>query len=369
MKVAVLGAGNGGCAIAADMALRGLDVTLVKTSNAMHDDNFEFLKNNGGKMTLVDFGENGSMNPDELDKVEKTGIIKTVTRDISVISQMDVVIIYIQTNYHEQLIERMAEYIVDGQVILINPGYFSTAFVLKYCKDKDITVVEAQSSFIDGRIMEPGRFKVGFRNVRNPLGVYPAKNMGIAKEKLDKLGFPFHYMDSVVAAALHNPNLIVHTIGSVMSIPMIDTMGNDFCMYHHAFTEHVWNVLEKLDSEKMDVLEKLGFERMPYVEACKFRNSLDDSLDAKKVFFNYAAMSTRAKGPVNVNSRYITEDVSQGLVMLESLGKSLGVPTPIATSLIEIASASLCRDMRADGRTPERLGKENIDLILKDHIK
>ena len=145
MKVAVLGAGNGGCAIAADMALRGLDVTLVKTSNAMHDDNFEFLKNNGGKMTLVDFGENGSMNPDELEKVEKTGIIKTVTRDISVISHMDVVIIYIQTNYHEQLIKRMAEHIVDGQVILINPGYFSTAFVLKYCKDKDITVVEAQS--------------------------------------------------------------------------------------------------------------------------------------------------------------------------------------------------------------------------------
>lgn len=369
MKVAVLGAGNGGCAIAADMALRGLDVTLVKTSNAMHDDNFEFLKNNGGKMTLVDFGENGSMNPDELEKVEKTGIIKTVTRDISVISQTEVVIIYIQTNYHEQLIKRMAEHIVDGQVILINPGYFSTAFVLKYCKDKDITVVEAQSSFIDGRIMEPGRFKVGFRNVRNPLGVYPAKNLDLAKEKLDRLGFPFHYMDSVVAAALHNPNLIVHTIGSIMSIPMIDAMGDEFCMYHRAFTEHVWNVLEKLDSEKMDVLEKLGFERMPYVEACKFRNSLDDGLDAKQVFFNYAAMSTRAKGPVNVNSRYITEDVPQGLVMLESLGKSLGVPTPIATSLIEIASAALCCDLRADGRTPERLGKENIDLILKDHIK
>lgn len=369
MKVAVLGAGNGGCAVAADMAMRGLEVTLVKTSNAMHDDNFEFLKNNGGKMTLVDFGENGSMNPDELEKVEKTGVIKSVTRDLSVISEAEVVIIYIQTNYHEQLIKRMSEYIVDGQVILINPGYFSTAFVLKYCKDKDITVVEAQSSFIDGRIMEPGRFKVGFRNVRNPLGVYPAKNVGLAKEKLDKLGFPFHYMDSVVAAALHNPNLIVHTIGSIMSIPMIDAMGDEFCMYHRAFTEHVWNVLEKLDSEKMDVLEKLGFERMPYVEACKFRNSLDDSLDAKQVFFNYAAMSTRAKGPVTVNSRYITEDVPQGLVMLESLGKSLNVPTPIATSLIEIASAALGCDLRADGRTPERLGKENIDLILKDHIK
>ena len=45
MKIAVVGAGNGGCAVAADMAYRGLHVTLVKTSNAMHDDNFEFLKN------------------------------------------------------------------------------------------------------------------------------------------------------------------------------------------------------------------------------------------------------------------------------------------------------------------------------------
>lgn len=369
MKVAVLGAGNGGCAIAADMANRGVDVTLIKTSNAMHDDNFEYLKNNGGKMTLIDFGENGSMNPQDLEKFEKVGYISNVTRDLSLISEMDVLIIYIQTNYHEQLIEKMAQYVRDGQVILINPGYLSTAYVLKYCGDKDITVVEAQSSFIDGRIMEPGKFKVGFRNVRNPLGVYPAKNLEIAKEKLDKLGFPFHYMNSVVYAALHNPNLIVHTIGSIMSIPMIDAMGDEFCMYHRAFTEHVWNVLEKLDNEKMDVLEKLGFERQSYVEECKFRNSLDDSKDAKEVFFGYAAMPTRAKGPVTVNSRYITEDVPQGLVMLESLGKSLGIPTPIATSLIEIAGASLGVDFRKDGRTQERLGLENIDKILKDHIK
>lgn len=366
MKVAVVGAGNGGCAIAADMAFRGLDVTLVKTSNAMHDDNFEYLQKNGGKMTLVDFGENGSMNPQDLETVEKVGYMSEVTRDLSVISKMDVVLIYIQTNYHEQLIKRLAEHIVDGQIILINPGYFSTAYVLKYCGDKDITVVEAQSSFIDGRIMEPGRFKVGFRNVRNPLGVYPAANLPAAKEKLDQLGFPFHYMDNVVGAALHNPNMIVHTIGSLMSIPMIDAMGNDFCMYHRAFTEHAWNVLEKLDSEKMDVLEKLGFERLSYVEACKFRNSLDDSKDAKEVFFGYAAMPTRAKGPVTVNSRYITEDVPQGLVMLESLGKALDVKTPIATALIEIASASLGRDFRVEGRTPERLGMENIEKILKD---
>lgn len=366
MKVAVVGAGNGGCAVAADMAYRGLDVTLIKTSNAMHDDNFSYLQKNNGKMILMDFGENGSMNPQDLEVKEKIGYIAKVTRDLSYISKMDVIIIYIQTNYHEQLIKRMAEYIVDGQIVLINPGYFSTAYMLKYCGNKDITIVEAQSSFIDGRITEPGRFKVGFRNVRNPLGVYPSKNISLAKKKLDQLGFPFYYMNNVVGAALHNPNMIVHTIGSILAIPMIDAMGNDFCMYHRSFTEHAWNVLEKLDSEKMDILEKMGFERLPYVEACKFRNSLDDALDAKEVFFSYASMPTRAKGPVDVNSRYITEDVPQGLVMLESLGMVLGVKTPIATALIEIASAALKTNFRENGRTPEKLGMENIQKILSE---
>lgn len=366
MKVAVVGAGNGGCAVAADMAYRGIDVTLVKTSNAIHDDNFEFLQQNNGRMTLLDFGVNGSMNPQELETIEKTGTISKVTRDISVISDMDIILIYVQTNYHENIIKKMADYLNDGQILLINPGYFSTAYVLKYCGKKNITVVEAQSSFIDGRIIEPGKFKVGFRNVRNPLGIYPSKNFGFAKEKLDSLGFPFYYMKNVAEAALHNPNMIVHTVGSILSIPMIDTMGNEFCMYHHAFTDHVWKVLEKLDSEKMDILEKLGCKRIPYVEACKFRNSFNEHEDAKKVFFEYAAMPTRAKGPVTLDSRYVTEDVPQGLVMLESLGHLLKTDTPIATALIEIANAALNEDFRHKGRTPDRLGKENMLKILED---
>lgn len=366
MKVAVVGAGNGGCAVAADMAYRGLDVTLVKTSDALHNDNFSFLRENGGAMTLVDFGENGCMDPENEDTVEKTGRISCVTRDVSIVTGMDVVLLYTQTNFHEQVIARLAEFLRDGQVLLINPGYLSTAYVLKHCGDKDVTVVEAQSSFIDGRIAEPGKFKVGFRNVLNPLGVYPSCNVGYAKSKLDMLGFPFRYEGGVVDAALHNPNLVVHTIGSIMSIPMIDSMGDDFCMYHRAFTEHVWNALEKLDAEKMDVIASLGGKRVPYVEACKMRNSLDAGIDAKEVFFEYAAMPTRAKGPTTVDSRYITEDVPQGLVMLEALGKRTGVPTPVCTALIEIAGAALGRDMRRDGRTLERLGEENVEKILED---
>jgi opine dehydrogenase len=357
MKISILGAGNAGSAVAADLSMKGHEVTLIKTSHSMHDDNFNYLVENNGKMTLNEFGE------------IKTGYIHKVTRDIEEIRGAEIVVIYIQTRFHEPLIERIAPYLEDDQLVLINPGYLSTAYMLKHCPDKKLIIAEAESSFIDGRIMEPGLFRVGFRNVRNPIGIYPASRREEAIAKLDQMQERFVYLNSVVEAALHNPNLIVHTVGSVMSIPRIEKSHGDFCMYHEAYSRDnpaTWAILEALDAEKMNVLEKLGFPRLPYVEACKYRNSLDDDMDAKEVFLDYAEMDTRAKGPTKVDSRYISEDVPQGLVMLEALGKALDVRTPIATGLIEIASAALGRDLRAEGRTPEKLGKENIQRILQD---
>ncbi|MBU8567101.1 NAD/NADP octopine/nopaline dehydrogenase family protein [Virgibacillus pantothenticus] len=354
MKIAILGAGHAGCVVAGDLSIKGHDVTLIKTSNSMHNENFNYLLKNNGKITLRE------------NEVTKTTRINKITKDLSELSKAEIIIVYIQTTYHEDLIRKMKDYIQDEQIILFNPGYFSTAYMLKHGIKHNITIVEAQSSFIDCRIIEPGVINVGFRNVRNPLGVYPNENLSIARNKLDNLGYPFKYLSSTVEAALHNPNLIVHTVGAIMSIPRIEKTNGDYVMYYEVFTPSVWNILEKLDEEKMNVLEKIGFERISYVEACKYRNSLDDTLDAKEVFFKYAMMPNRSKGPVSVRSRYITEDVPEGLVMLESIAKQLGIKTPVCTALIEIASAALEMDMRKNGRTPERLGKKNIEKILED---
>ena len=356
MKISVLGAGNAGCATAADLTLKGHEVTLIKTSHALHDDNFEYLLANNGAMTLDEFGD------------VRTALIHKVTRDVSEISGSKIVIMFIQTKFHEQLIERIEPYLCDGQILLIIPGYLSTAYVLKHCK-KDIVVAEGESSFVDGRILELGRFRVGFRNVRNPVGVYPKAKKDETFKVLEQLNERIVPLNSVVEAALHNPNVIVHTVGTVMSIPWIEKTQKEFCLYHDAYARTnvaTWRVLEALDSEKMDIIEKLGFERLSYVEACKYRNSLDSTIDGKEVFLEYAEMPIRSKGPAKVESRYITEDVPQGLVMLEALGKALGVATPIATSLIEIASAALGRDLRKEGRTPHTLGEDNIKKIIND---
>ncbi len=354
MKISILGAGNGGTAVAAELSLRGHEVTLIKTSNAMHDQNFNFLLENGGAVNLIEGGKT------------VTARIKHITRQLSHLTESEVVIVYIQTNYHEALIKRIKPYLRDGQILLLNPGYLSTAYVLKHCSDINLTICEAQSSFLDCRISEPGTIKIGFRNVRNPLGIYPVSRIKESRDILDKLGFPFVYLPSVIEAALHNPNLIVHTVGAIMSIARIEKTKGDYCMYHEVFTPSVWRILEALDNEKMDIMDKWGCKRISYVEACKYRNTLDDSRDAKEVFFWYANMPTRAKGPVAVDSRYISEDVPQGLVLLETMGSKFNVNTPICTALINTASAALGRNLRLEGRTLERLGEDILECILQD---
>ncbi len=352
MKIAVLGAGNSGCALAADYAWRGHEVTLIKTSHSLHDDNFSHLKENGKVMVMDEFG------------TEKVCKITRLTREVGEVCGQDVVLLCTQTGFHEEVLKRAVPYLEEGQLLLINPGYLSTAYALGLGLKEGVIVAEAESNFIDGRISSPGHFKVGFRNVRNPLGIYPAEKTDEASAILNQMGTPFVYLQSVAEAALHNPNMIVHTVGAVMSIPRIEATGGDYCMYHEVFTPSVWTLLEALDAEKMDILEALGFERLAYADACKFRNSLDEQREGREVFFEYASMPERAKGPQSVGSRYITEDVPQGLVLMEALGQALDIPVPVCTALIELACASLKRDFRREGRTLKRLGEENVRRIL-----
>lgn len=352
MKISILGSGNGGTTIAADLSKKGHQVTLCKTSNAMHNENFLEIQ-----MTK-------SIKVYDLEETYHAQLTNVTTDLGEAIFDAELIIIYIQTNYHEKLIKRISHYLKDGQTILFEPGALSTCYLLKYCK-ADITVIEAESSPIDCRIEKPGVVRVLFKNVLNPFGVYPKKNKEKAEGIIKQLGYGYRMLDSVIEAALHNPNIIVHTVGSIFSIPRIEHSKGDYWMYKEVFTPHVWNIVEALDNEKMRVLEKMGFAPVPYVEACQERNFENDDRSAVESFFDYA-MNHSPRGPSEPDSRYVTEDVSQGLVLLESLGIMNNVKTPVCSGLINCASAALQKDFRELGRSTSKLGKDNLIKIIND---
>lgn len=354
MNITVVGAGNGGTTMAADLSKKGHRVSLLKTSVKMYNEYFKHLLDQDGRIVVQDIDD------------EYTTKIHRVTSSYeeAFADNPEIVVLFVQTNYHESVIKKLSPHLKDGQIILIEPGYLSTSYVKKYCGNIDLTVAEAESSPIDCRIIEPGRVKVLFKNVRNPIGIYPAKHKERAEASLKQLGYNFVILDSVVEAALHNPNLIVHTVGAIMSIPRIEYSKGDYWMYREVFTPSVWKLVEKLDQEKMQILKTLNLDPTPYVEACKYRNSEDLNVDAKEVFFDYAQHHS-PPGPREVDSRYVTEDVPEGLVLVESLGKMLKVETPVTTALIDIANGCLDIDFRKTGRTIERLGYDVLQEILR----
>lgn len=353
MRILIIGTGNVATAMAADLTLKGNKIVMLKTTNKIGMDHYKTIKDKG--IIYIDEGK------------ENIAKIEDITNDYDVAFEFkpEVIIIAVQTNYHEEIVKNIAKYINPNHIVMFTPGYMSTAYILKYCKNNIPVVVEAESSVIDCRITKPGELKTLFKNVRNPIGVFPKEKAEETLKKLRNWEYNYILTESVIEAALNNPNLIVHTVGAIMSIPRIEYSKGEYWMYKEVFTPSIWNLVESLDNEKMQVLRKLKLNALPYVEACKIRNSNDLTIDAKKVFFDYANNSS-PKGPNTSDSRYITEDVPQGLVLLESLGCILDVNTPTCSALIEIAGNCLDRNFRKDGRTVKRLGKEYIDIILRD---
>ncbi|MBP7152713.1 MAG: NAD/NADP octopine/nopaline dehydrogenase family protein, partial [Paludibacteraceae bacterium] len=66
--------------------------------------------------------------------------------------------------------------------------------------------------------------------------------------------------------------------------------------------------------------------------------------------------------PKTLKMRYIEEDVPFSLVPIASIGKMLGVRTPVIDSLILIASVLNNSDYMHEGRTVKRLGIEGMSL-------
>src|SRR5699024_5091558 len=75
-----------------------------------------------------------------------------------------------------------------------------------------------------------------------------------------------------------------------------------------------------------------------------------------------------------VEHRYMVEDTKLGLGMLVSVGKWAGVPTPIASGLLNLGKVVAGEDFDATGRTLDTLGladksQEEMRELLEEGIR
>lgn len=344
MNILVVGFGNAGSGIAADLTLKGHSVVALKTSSALHVAHFNRVLSDK-KIILIERG------------VERVAQLDCLTKDPREAFQTypDIIIVTTQSLQHEHVFGIIAPFLREGTTILLEPGNAGSLLLARFKLPKGISIAEATSTPLDVRIQKPGVVDVLFRNIRNPLGFFPMVGNERVLRQLRELYPNFYCLGHSLTAALHNPNLIVHTVGSLLNVPRIEYSNGEFWMYKEGFTKSVWNIIEALDAEKMEVLKRMGADPIPYLEIAKIRNAEDLAIDARAMFDIYCQTGS-PKGPSSINTRYIYEDVRKGLVLLESLGRLVGYSTPTASMLINLAQAYTREDYRKTGSSLEKLG-------------
>ena len=355
-KIAVLGAGNGGQAAAADLTLRGYEVSLFELPQ--FEQNIKPIVERGGIEIQVEKRKEleGCSNIPTTFQVglAREGFAKVhlVTTDIQkAVAGAKLILTATTTAGHEVMTRLIAPHLEDGQTIVYMAGNASTLIMAPLLKElgiqKEVTIAETSCLPYNVRRIGPTTVKVFFSR-KWWCGAFPGKKTQQVMQTLEGI-FNLWPAASALHSGMINPNFMNHTTGTLLNIGAIENIerwGGDFHMYSHGITPSVYRVMKTMDNEKLALCRALGYPEVPISE-----------------FHTYTSWAfCFSSGPLNLKHRYITEDIPIGAVMYSSLGKMLGVPTPISDSMIAIASVVNETDYYKEGRTVERLGLAQMSV-------
>jgi opine dehydrogenase len=114
-------------------------------------------------------------------------------------------------------------------------------------------------------------------------------------------------------------------------------------------------VTDALDAERIAAREALGYRAPHFPLADHYRTDGDEWMYGRRVHQKLTDSKDWHEHIVLTEHRYMREDVEHGLAFLVSVCEWAGVPCPVARGLLALGSAVVGRDLRATGRTLERL--------------
>jgi opine dehydrogenase len=360
--VAVLGGGNGGHAVAANLSLTGFKVNFFELPGFA--ESFEkVLRTKEIRIEGV--------------SIDGTAKLNLATIDIQqAIKDAEVIFVITPAFGHKVMAEVCAPFVQDGQIIVLMPGSggsleFADIFNKKKVK-REITFAESCTLPYGARLKGPGHVSILINAVILPTGVFPSKRTGDVIPKLKQFYPTIIPAKDVLEAAINNPNPIVHPVATLLSATRIEHSKGEFYLYSEGMTPVVARTFESLNAERLSICKALGYKLFHWdnlefkdynlgetEEECRYR-ILNTSMDA--AFGKdgiYAGI--KMKGPEHLKDRYVTEDVPYGMVLISTLGNLIGVDTPTHDAVIQLASVINRTNYWKMGRGVRELGLSKLD--------
>jgi len=347
---AVLGAGHGGKAMAADLAVRGFHVHLFNRTF----ERVEAIKARGGIELETEIGQ------------YRFGAIEIVGSDMGeVLTEVNVVMVVIPATGHRDMATFCAPHLRDGQVVVLNPGRTCGAIEFRQvlreqgCRAQ-VIVAEAETLIYASRSMGPAEARI-FR-IKNtvPVAALPAADTPRVVAAL-RPAFPqFIPARNVLHTSLNNMGAVFHPALTILNSARIESTQGNFQFYIEGVTSTVGHILEAVDRERVTVAAALGIRAQTALEWLERAYAATGENLYQAIQANPGYQGVTA--PRTLAHRYIFEDVPMSLVPIAALGERFGVSTRAIDSMIRLASILHRTDYFRRGRTLDKLGLDKLSV-------
>lgn len=349
MKIAILGSGNGGCAVAADCALHGNDVRIFDFKQ--FSINIDAISKAKG---IVATGQ-----------VEGFAPVNYAGSDIEkAVKDAELIYVVGPSYSHEAFAKEYKKVMKEGQTVIICPGTNGGALLFKKYlgltfNDPSIVVAETSTLPYACRIQGPGEVHI-YLKLKD--GVYiaslPSSKNDAVYNMFKKVYEGSTKYDNVFQTILQNGNNVIHPAVTLLNIGRVES-PEDFFFYEQGVTESVGRMMKAVDEERMAIAEALDVKILSEPETGFVQGYMTEK--------NYDVGYSKAPGfkgilaQTQVDYRYLTEDVGFGLVLLTDMASVVGVKTPVMDALITLVSVVLERDYKKEGlRTLATFGLDGL---------
>jgi len=250
-RFTIIGAGHGGKAMAADLAVRGFAVSLY----------------NRTAERINEIALRGEIELQYEDGRRRLGRLAVVTTDIAAaLDGADVIMVVLPASGHRDVARLCAPHLHDGQMLVLNPGRTGGALEFRQILNRegctaDVTVAEAGTFIFASRSTGPAEARIFRRKNTVALAALPATRTGHVLEALCEAYPQFIPAPNVLHTSLDNMGAILHPALTLLNAGWIERTKGDFQFYIDGVPRSTARPLKVLDRERVTVVAVLGCAR------------------------------------------------------------------------------------------------------------